>query len=268
MLRHNIRHFIKLKTDMKKIFLFIAAASVLFACNATHEDISNRGHITLEELMAKSSVTVDHDAQGNNGNIITCNTSAAANVKWDIGGKAFLTPYAKRKMRVGEYTVTLTALCADGTELTAEYPINCQVETDPIKKFWIYGEDPAKHPEFWLESGDAAGGRFSDNEGTHFPFLNKETYFGLKTLVFEVTDTEEGKFIWGDDTGLTVRVMNGWWSTTYADNVVPTKGYWELPITEQIAKECAAKDDGGEGRDLDLLMTRGRIKIRACYYEY
>ena len=235
---------------MKKIFLICAAVCAFTACDPTHEDISNGGHITVDELKAKTTVTVDKDANGQNGNIITCSTSAPVNAKWTIAGKDVVGNYAKKKMRVGEYVITLTGLCPDGTEVTAEYPINCQVETDPIKKRYFYGEDPAKQPEFWLESGDAAGGRFSDNEGKYFPYLDGETYFGHKTLVFEVTDTEEGKFIWGDDT------------------VVPTKGYWELEITEQMAKECASSNDGGDGKDLDLLMTRGRIKIKACYYEY
>ena len=253
---------------MKKIFLIFAAVCAFTACDPTHEDISNGGHITVDELKAKTTVTVDKDANGQNGNIITCSTSAPVNAKWTIAGKDVLGNYAKKKMRVGEYVITLTGLCPDGTEVTAEYPINCQVETDPIKKKYFYGEDPAKQPEFWLESGDAAGGRFSDNEGKYFPYLDGETYFGHKTLVFEVTDTEEGPFIWGDGVGLTMRVMNGWWSATYAEDVVPTKGYWELEITEQMAKDCASSNDGGDGKDLDLLMTRGKIKIKACYYEY
>ena len=244
---------------------------MLFACDPTHEDIGNGGHISADELKAMSTVTVDKDASGKNGNIITCFTSAPVNAKWTVAGKDLVGNYATKKMRLGEYTVTLTGLCADGTEVTADFPVNCQVETDPIKKFWIYGEDPAKQPEFWLESGDAGGGRFSDNEGTHFPYLNGDTYNGKKTLVFEITDTQDGPFIWGDgvsDVGCTVRVMNGWWSSTYADNVPLSTGYWELEITDQIAKECASSNDGGEGRDLDLLMTRGRVKIKACYYEY
>ncbi len=258
---------------MKKIFLFLAAVCVLVACDPTHEDIGIGGNISAEELKNLSSVTLDKDASGKNGNVLTCTTSAAVTAKWTVAGKDLVGNYAKKKMRLGEYVVTLTGLCADGTEVKAEFPIKCEVETDPIKKFWIYGEDPAKQPEFWLESGDAGAGRFSDNEGTHFPYLNGDTYNGKKTLVFEITDTEEGKFIWADPPGsgpdgLTMRVMNGWWSTTYADDVVPTMPYWELEITEQMAKECASKDDGGEGRDLDLLMTRGRIKIKACYYEY
>ena len=253
---------------MKKIFLFFATACVIVACNPTHEDISNDGHISADELKAMTTVSVDNDGQGHNGNIITCETSAPVTAKWTIDGKDMVGNYAKKKMRVGEYVVTLTGLCADGTVVTADYPINCEVETDPIKKKYFYGQDPVAQPEFWLNSNDAGAGRFSDNEGKYFPYLDDDTYFGLKTLVFEITDTEEGPFIWGDgvsDVGLTVRIMNGWWNPTFADNVVPTKGYWELPITEDMAKSCAA---GGDGKDLDLLMTRGRIKIKACYYEY
>ena len=254
---------------MKKIFLFFATVCAIVACDPTHEDISNGGHITAEELKNLSSVTLDTDGKGKNGNILTCTTSAPVNATWTVAGKTMIGSYAKKKMRLGEYVVTLTGLCADGTAVTADFPINCQVETDPIKKKYFYGEDATAQPEFWLEAtGDGNAGRFSDNEGAHFPFLDGETYFGKKTLVFEITDAEDGKFIWGDDYGCTCRVMNGWWSSTYADNVPLSKGYWELEITDQIAKECASSNDGGDGKDLSILMTRGKVKIKACYYEY
>ena len=107
---------------MKKIFLLFAAVCALFACDPTHEDISNGGHITVDELKAKSTVTVDKAASGQNGNVITCSTSAPVNAKWNIGGKEFFSNYAKKKMKLGEYIVKLTALCPDGTELTAELP--------------------------------------------------------------------------------------------------------------------------------------------------
>ena len=61
---------------MKKIFLVFAAVCTLFACDPTHEDIKNDGHITVDELKAMSSVTVDKAASGKNGNVITCKTSA------------------------------------------------------------------------------------------------------------------------------------------------------------------------------------------------
>ena len=244
---------------MKKIFLLFAAVCALVACNATHEDISNGGHITVDELKAKSSVTVDKASSGQNGNVITCTTSAPVNAKWTIGGKDIVGNYAWKKMKLGEHTVTLTALCADGTELKADFPVSCQEITNPLEKYYIYQGEP-----FTLEAGDAAAGRFSDNEGKYLPYLTDEVYFGLKTLIFVITDAQEGPFIWGEGTGLTMRVMNGWWSTTYADDVVPTVGLWELPITEEIAKECAS---GGDGKDLDLLMTRGSITIKSVYYE-
>ena len=81
---------------MKKIFLLFAAVCALVACNATHEDISNDGHITVDELVAKSSVTVDKASSGQNGNVITCSTSAPVNAKWNIGGKEFVGNYEVR----------------------------------------------------------------------------------------------------------------------------------------------------------------------------
>ena len=247
--------------------MFVAICAFA-ACDPTHEKINNGGHITVDELVAKTVVTTDIAADGKNGNVLTCETLAPVSAKWTIAGKDYKSNSAKAKMRVGQHTVTLTALCADGTKLTADFPVTVDEETDPIMKHYFYGEDPAKQPEFWLESGDAAGGRFSDAEGKYFPYLDGNTYFGLKTLVFEITDAQEGQYIWGEGTGLTVRIMNGWWNPTFADDVPIGKGYWELPITEAIAKSCAKSEDGGDGKDLDLLMTRGRVKIKSCYYEY
>ncbi len=250
---------------MKKIFLLFAAVCAFVACDPVQEDISNGGHISVDELKAMTTVTTDKSSDGQNGNVITCTTAAPVTAKWVIGGKEYVGNYAFKKMKVGEHTVTMTALCADGTELTADFPVTCNVITNPLEKFYIYG-DPAKPEQvpFVLGSGDAGAGRFSDTEGKYLPYLSDDIYFGLKTLIFEITEATEGPFIWGDGTGLTMRVMNGWWSTTYADDVVPTVGLWELPITEAIAKECAR---GGDSKDLDLLMTRGSITIKSVYYE-
>ena len=261
---------------MKKIFLFFAAVSVLFACDATHEDISNGGHISADQLRASSSVTVDKASNGKNGNVITCMTTAPVNAKWTLAGKDILGNYAKKKMKVDrdengnykdtEHKVYLTALCADGTLLKDSFVVNCQDITDPLEKYYIYGENPAVQPPLTLGPGDAAAGRFSDNEGKGLPYLSDDVYWGFKTLIIEITDAQEGKFIWGDDYGCTVRVMNGWWSATYADNYPLTTGLWELPITEDIAKDCA-RGNGGSGKDLDLLMTRGSVTIKSVYYE-
>ena len=120
---------------MKKIFFLLAAACALVACDPVQEDIANDGHITLDELVAKTTVTVDKAASGQNGNVITCSTAAPVNAKWDIGGKEFIGNFAKKKMKLGEYNVVLTAICADGTELTSQFPVSCQEITDPLQKF-------------------------------------------------------------------------------------------------------------------------------------
>ena len=251
---------------MKKIFLLFVAVCAFGACDPTHEDISNGGHISADELRAKSTVTVDKASSGQNGNVITCTTSAPVNAKWEIGGKELLGNYAKKKMKLGEHKVILTALCADGTQLKDSFMVNCQEITDPLQRYWIYGEDPVAQPPLTLGPGDAAAGRFSDNEGKGLPYLSDDVYWGFKTLILEIIDAQEGQFIWGDDFGCTVRIMNGWWSATYADNYPLTTGLWELPITEDIAKDCA-RGNGGDGKDLDLLMTRGSVTIKSVYYE-
>ena len=43
-------------------------------------------------------------------------------------------------------------------------------------------------------------------------------------------------------------------------------GLWELQLTEKIAKDCA-RGNGGDGKDLDLMLTSGSCQINAVYYE-
>jgi hypothetical protein len=253
---------------MKKIFLLFAAVGLLFACDPVHEDIKNGGHISADELKAMSSVTVDKDASGLNGNVITCTTSAPVNAVWSIGGKELLGNYAWKKMKVGEHVVTLKGLCADGTIVTADFSVNCQVITDPLQKFYIYGEDPAVQPPFVPAAWNAACMRFSDNEGKFvdingnegfLPYLSDDVYWGFKTLIFDISNAT------ADCAG---RIMNGWWSARYDDekDVQFTDGLWELPLTEAIAKDCA-RGNGGGGKDLDIMITSGSCQINAIYYE-
>lgn len=254
---------------MKKIFILLVVAVCAFAaCDPIHEDISNAGHITLDELKAKSTVTVDKASSGLNGNVITCQTSAPVNAKWTLGGKDLIGNYAWKKMKLGDHTVTLTALCADGTVVTADFPISCQEITNPLQKYWIYGEDPVAQPPFRPGAWDAAAMRFSDNEGKFkdingnegfLPYLSDDVYWGFKTLIFDISDATP------DCAG---RIMNGWWSARYDNDkdVQFTNGLWELPLTEAIAKDCA-RGNGGAGKDLDLMITSGSCQINAIYYE-
>lgn len=231
---------------MKKIFLLFVAVCALFACDPTHEKISNDGHITIDELKAKTTVTVDKAASGLNGNVISCQTLAPVNAKWTIGGKEFIANYAQKKMKVGTHDVVLTALCADGTVLSTTYQVECQEITDPLVKYYIYGADSEAEPPFTPGAWDAAAMRFSSTEGAHLPTIPDDVYFGLKTLIFDISDAS----------GVDLKVMNGWWSNTYYDHVVWQDGLNELQITEDMAKECAK---GGEGRDLDLIDRKSVV---------
>ena len=239
---------------MKKIFLLFVAVCALFACDPTHEKISNDGHITIDELKAKTTVTVDKAASGLNGNVISCQTLAPVNAKWTIGGKDFIANYAQKKMKVGTHDVVLTALCADGTVLSTTYQVECQEITDPLVKYYIYGADSEAEPPFTPGAWDAAAMRFSSTEGAHLPTIPDDVYFGLKTLIFDISDAS----------GVDLKVMNGWWSNTYYDHVVWQDGLNELQITETMAKECAK---GGEGRDLDLMLYGGTMTLKSVYYE-
>lgn len=244
---------------MKKIFLMLFAVCAFAACDPVHEKIGNDGHISVEELIAKTTVTVDKAASGQNGNVITCETLAPVNATWNIGGKDFYSNFAKKKMKLGSYSVKLKAICADGTELTTEFPVTCSEITDPLQKFYIYGEDPVAQPPFTPGAWDAAAMRFSDSEGKYLPYLSDDVYWGFKTLVFDISNATD------DCAG---RVMNGWWSARYDGDtdVHWTNGLWELPLTEAIAKDCA-RGNGGSGKDLDIMVTSGSMTINSIYYE-
>jgi hypothetical protein len=138
--------------------------------------------------------------------------------------------------------------------LTADFPISCQEITNALERFYIYGGDPAAEPPFQPGAWDAAAMRFSSTEGAHLPTIPDDVYFGLKTLIFDISDAD----------GVDMKVMNGWWSNTYYDHVVWTNGLNELQITETMANECAK---GGEGRDLDLMLYGGTMTLNAVYYE-
>ena len=253
---------------MKKILLIFAAICAFAACNPTHESISNDGHITADELKAKSSVTVNIAPDGKTGNLVTCTTSAPVNAKWTIAGKDMIGNYATKKMKLGAHNIVLTGLCADGTVVTAEFPVVCEETTDPLQRFYIYGEDPAAQPPFKPAAWNAACMRFSDNEGKFVDingkegflrYLTDDEYWGFKTLIFDISDATP------DCAG---RIMNGWWSARYDGDkdVQFTNGLWELQLTEAIAKDCA-RGNGGSGKDLDLMVTSGSCQINAIYYE-
>ena len=141
---------------MKKIILVFAAVCAIIACDPTHEDIGNAGHITADQFKSMFTIAVDKAASGANGNVITCQTSAPVNAKWNIGGKEFIGNYAWKKMKLGSHKVIVTALCPDGTMLKDSAMIECQEITNPLEKFYIYGlEANPEHVPFKPGAWDA-----------------------------------------------------------------------------------------------------------------
>lgn len=230
--------------------------------------------ITVRGIYKTFGYHVSTGKDGEFGNVVTCETAAPVNARWDIGGKEFYGNFATKKMKVDwdpansaysptDYVITLTALCPDGTKLVTEYPVTCDKISDPLVKHYIYGDpnrsddEKAEDPQepFTPGAWDAAAMRFSSTEGSHLPTIPDDVYFGKKTLIFDVSDVTDN---------FDLKVMNGWWSNTYYDHVVWNDGLNELQITETMAKECAK---GGEGRDLDLMLYGGTMTLKSVYYE-
>lgn len=261
---------------MKKIFLLFAAVCVLFACDPTHEKIDNGGHITLEELLAKTTVKTDIAPSGANGNVILCETLAPVNAFWTIDDKEFNSNSARQKMKLGEHSVKLIALCPDGTTLEKEWiGILCEEITDPLTKYYIYGDpaNPDQKPAVLKLDQNAAGGwdpngaygRFSDGEGYYFPYITDDVYNGLKTLIYDVIDLQDGEGCWGSGYGAPrMRIMSGWWNGPYCDDFEPHLGLNEFTITPECAEDCAL---GKTAHDLDFMCLRGTITIKSVYYE-
>ena len=241
---------------MKKIILVFAAVCAIIACDPIHEDIGNAGHITADQLKSMTSISVDKAASGANGNVITCQTSAPVNATWNIGGKDYVGNYAWKKMKLGSHKVIMTALCPDGTVLKDSTVIECQEITNALERFYIYG-DVAAYPDqvpFQPGAWQSADMRFSSTEGAHLPTIPDDVYFGLKTLIVDVSDANDPVLM----------IHNGWWSATYYDNVSFVNGPNEIQITEEIANTCAK---GGEGKDLQLLLKSGSFTLNSVYYE-
>ena len=235
--------------------------------------INSTGTITVKAIYKTYGPKVAPEKEGEFGNVITCQTSAPVNAKWDFAGKELIGNFASKKMKVNwnengdyittDYDIKLTAICPDGTELVAVYPVKCEKISNPLVKYYIYGDpnrpddEKAENPQepFVPGAWDAAAMRFSSTEGAHLPTIPDEVYFGLKTLIFDVANVTPD---------FDLKVMNGWWSNTYYDHVKWVDGLNELPITQTMANECAK---GGEGRDLDLMLYSGSMLLKTVYYE-
>ena len=250
---------------MKKIFLLFAAICVFIACDPVSEDISNGGHITADELQKSAEVYLNKTADGKNGNLLTCKTTAPVTAKWSIDGKDVVANDIVKKLKVGPHDIVLTGLCPDGTVVTSNYNVTCDVITDELIKVYIYGEDPVLQPPFSPGAWDAAAMRFSDNEGKYFRYLTPEEYEDHKTLILDVAEASAD---------CSMKVMNGWWSAFYFDSdahpLPVAKGLMEITINDAIDRDCSAKykdADPAGNKDLQFMIVTGSCTINSCYYE-
>ena len=193
--------------------------------------------------------------------------AAEKNVEWSSSNKsvAIINPDGLSESleaivtAVSAGTTTITVCTPDGSvSATCQLTVEALPEVVPhYYKVYIYGEDSKTEPPFKPGAYDAAAMRFSSSEGAHFRTLTDDEYFGLKTLIFDVSDVSSD---------FDLKIMNGWWSATYYDHVKWQDGLNKVQITEKIAEECAWGRGGG-GRDLDLMLYSGSCTINAVYYE-
>ena len=225
-----------------------------------------RRGLTSEELEKKLTIT----QQDTDGNIVSTGRFLKVSLDVPFNYLPFLSCEFEDGTKVphaddGVYSIkgksgeTLTKklrfrfMNCNQTEAVTEREVTVYI--DKLTRFYIYGEDPSYQPPFSPGAWEAAAMRFSSTEGQYLPTIPDEVYFGLKTLILDVSNAS-------DDCDM--KVMNGWWSNTYYDHVKIVSGLNEIQITETMAKECAK---GGEGRDLDLMLYSGSMTLNSVYYE-
>lgn len=188
--------------------------------------------------------------------------AADKNVEWSSSNKsvAIINPDGLSERleaivtAVSAGTTTITVCTPDGS-VSADIKVTVEALPEPddttkYHKVYVYGEDSDLEPPFSPSAWDDAAMRFSNLYGKNFRYLTDDEYFGLKTLIIDVSDAT-------DD--CTMRVMNGWWAPVYADNVPVTNGQMKIQITEEMANDCA--------KDLVLMLVGGSCTINSVYYE-
>ena len=242
------------RTNYIRRYLYIVALAILSVCVLScggDDKEAPRLEVSPEEIL------LDNNGEGR----LTITT----NTLWSISTSSTWLTFSTLS-GVGNGQVKMVANDSSTSERSAIVTVkgeknSRQVKVTqlaaPKKKHYIYG-DIANYPyqvPFQVGAWDASAMRFNDTEGAYLPTISDEVYFGLKTLIFDVSDVS---------TDFDLRVMKAWWSNIYYDHVKWVSGLNEVQITSIMAKECAK---GGEGKDLDLVLYSGSCTIKAVYYE-
>ena len=178
-------------------------------------------------------------------------------IQWESDNIAVATVSADGVVTAEGSGSAIIKISSDGT-VFAECEVKVEalpVETPQIYKVWVYGENPQIEAPFSAGEWDAYAMRFSNQSGDHFRTLTDEEYYGLKTLIVDVSDATND---------CSMRVMTGWWNPVYADDIPVVNGKMKIQITDEMADDCAM---GGGGRNLTLMLKKGSCTINSVYYE-
>lgn len=178
-------------------------------------------------------------------------------IQWESDNIAVATVSADGVVTAVGSGSAIIKISSDGTVFAeCEVKVEAQPEVTPqFYKVWVYGENPQVEAPFSPSAFDYHAMCFSNQSGDHFRTLTDEEYYGLKTLIVDVSNATND---------CSMRVMNGWWSATYADDIPVVNGQMKIQITKEMADDCAM---GGGGRNLTLMLKKGSCTINSVYYE-
>ena len=235
---------------MKKVIYSIAIlfAFALTACNPV-EDYTEQNAVNIEGEQIDATLVQE---DGDNLVKVTVHTKGTAQIS--NGKQTIKANYADLIMReMGENTVFVKVLCADGRIVEKQYPITVTKMTHPLPVL----ETIVWQGEQSCGDWDGASLRFSDSEGK-LPTLSDETYDWMvgKKMCVDISAV--------NGEGTTIRVTNGWWSTEYvSDTEVHAGDKFVFEFTQAMANECKK---GGDGKDL-LFVSNNGLTITKFYYE-
>ena len=233
---------------MKKVIYSIAIlfAFALTACNPV-EDYTEQNAVNIEGDQIDATLVQE---DGDNLVKVTVHTKGTAQIS--NGKQTIKANYADLIMReMGENTVYIKVLCADGRIVEKQYPITVTKMTHPL---------PVLETVVW--EGEETGGGWSGtlrfcvgqtNEGV-LPYLPDETYDWMKGKKMSL-DIKEAT------PDATLRITTGWWSVQVGEDIpivdAPCKIQFEMPA--DFLDVCKSQH---------LLFTgNGSYTITKFYYE-
>jgi len=235
---------------MKKILLSLAVvfSFALTACDPVENFTKNTAtNFTGDQIDATL-------VQENGDNLVKVTVHTAGTAQISNGKQTIKANYADLILReMGANTVYIRMINASGEIVEKQYPVTVTQMTHELPVL----ETVVWQGEQSCNGWDGASLRFSDSEGK-LPTLSDDTYDWMvgKKMCLDIKEVN------GD--GTTIRVTNGWWSTTYVeDTPVQAGDKFTFEFTQQMCDDCKK---GNGGKDL-LFVSNNGLTITKFYYE-